>query len=187
MRLSEAKTRARFERLAEVRWHSQPIVLPVPGEGLTAFMPVHGLLPVVEEAAQELHPPAIQAAPRSVIIEHSRRTYGQPRAEVERQISGQLGHESPERTSAPTEAAGQSDDPQAALKGELMAVGIEPNQADELLARFDPIRIRRQLAWLSFRPVRNRAGFLIAAIKDDYEAPRGMQRLSNDSSNDAAA
>ena len=43
------------------------------------------------------------------------------------------------------------------------------------MKRYDALRIRRQLAWLPRRRAKNAAGYLLAAIKDDYAAPRAVQ------------
>ncbi|MDF2441466.1 MAG: hypothetical protein JWN98_2450 [Abditibacteriota bacterium] len=178
LRLSEAKTRVRLERLLEVRWQEQPIVLPHhPGNCLKAFTLMPGLLPVQEEKGTAAPPaPLYRAAPREAVIEHSRRTYGRPRAEVERQIEEQMGYKRPPETASDTVAgmpapAEDSHDPKARLRRDLLAVGLLPQQADELITHYDEVRIRRQLMWLPHRFVRNRAGFLLAAIKDDYAAP----------------
>lgn len=71
---------------------------------------------------------------------------------------------------------------QAVVRRKLLNVGIPPEQADELLEHFDWVRIQRQLMWLPYRNVRNRAGFLLAAIKDDYAAPPSAHRIPPDTS-----
>jgi hypothetical protein len=180
LRLSPAKTRARLERLVAARWHGQPIVRLYRTEsGLDLFRLAPGLLPLQEQGEHLPIQPRYQAAPREVIIEHSRRTYAQPRVEVERQIAEMNGWKKPgdsdSGTQTPTKHTNgllQENDPEyAALHRELLRAGLRPEQADELLAHFDWVRIRRQLMWLPQRAVRNKVGFLIAAIKDDYAAP----------------
>lgn len=201
LRVSQAKARARMERLTALRWHNQPIVLSHQlGNGLDAFTPAPGFLPLREESAdQPVNTQApYQAAPRAVIIEQSRRLYGRPRAEVERQIAARMGWKKPDDASSSPKpdsdsavsALVDSDTaestkagsaivqgvPNPTLRDELLDVGLQPEQADSLLKRYDEIRIRRQLMWLPYRTVRNRAGFLLAAIKDDYEAPLNWHR-----------
>lgn len=183
LRLSEAKTRERLARLVATHWHEQPIVLPHRmGNGLDTFSLAPRFLPVREEEIGA-YPAKIQtpykAAPREVIIEHSRRMYGRPRAEVERMIMEQMGYKKPVEAGLATSATSPQsprDDADTALRDELRQVGLLPDQVNELLARFDTVRIRRQLMWLPYRPARNRAGLLLAAIKDDYEAPPNMRR-----------
>jgi hypothetical protein len=59
----------------------------------------------------------------------------------------------------------------AALQQQLERQGLTTEQALDLLHKFDPVRIQRQLMWLPYRHARHTAGLLIAAIEDDYEAP----------------
>lgn len=68
-----------------------------------------------------------------------------------------------------------------------MAVGLLEEQADDLVKRFDAIRIRRQLAWLPLRQAKNRAGYLIAAIKDDYAAPKAVRQAPKQEGRDGGA
>jgi len=60
----------------------------------------------------------------------------------------------------------------AELKALLLQVGLLPEQAETLLNAYDPLRIRRQLAWLPYRGAKNPAGMLLAAVKDNYEIPQ---------------
>lgn len=226
LRLSTAKVRLRLERLLALRWLGQPLVVFHRTEsGLETFVLAPGFIPVVEEPEQAPVQPVLRAAPREAVIEHSRRNYSRPRAEVERQIAdlngwdlpeiqvaGQIELPAPELTGVElpgTELPGtelpQSQLPmqdgisvqdrrlvqdtdtaigsplspesqQVLVRRRLLKVGVLPEQADELLAQFDLVRIQRQLMWLPYRAVRNRAGFLLAAIKDDYAAPASLYR-----------
>jgi hypothetical protein len=58
----------------------------------------------------------------------------------------------------------------------LLQAGLQVEQAEALLAGYDLVRIRRQLMWLPYRRAKNPAGMLLAAIKDDYEAPPALWR-----------
>ena len=58
------------------------------------------------------------------------------------------------------------------MKALLLQVGLLPEQAETLLNAYDPLRIRRQLAWLPYRGAKNPAGMLLAAVKDNYEIPQ---------------
>lgn len=180
LHVSPAKARTRMHRLAALRWHNQAFVLPVKhGNGLDTFALAPGFVPTFQNVPQEPPAPPLQGGFRDAVIAHSRRRYARPRAEVEAFVNRQLSRNAqlsgvlsaPEPTSVEPE-----DESRRALRNDLLGVGLEAAQADDLIARFDSIRIRRQLAWLPYRPVRNRAGFLIAAIKDDYEAPRTLPR-----------
>ena len=171
LRLSQGKARARFERLAAVRWQGQAIVLHAKwGGGLDGFSPAPGFIPTIEEPLGDSLSPMLTVLPREVVIEHSRRTYARTRAEVEREIEEMMNWR---KKTEPQPAL--SPDEQK-LHDELIAVGLLPEQAQELMKRFDPVRIRRQLAWLPLRAAKNKAGYLLAAIKDDYAAPRNAPR-----------
>lgn len=60
-----------------------------------------------------------------------------------------------------------------ALARELEAVGLRPEQVQRLLTHFPAERVRRQLAWLPQRGARNPAAFLMKAVANDWEAPKG--------------
>lgn len=100
LRQSEARTRARMERLTGARWHDQPLVLPARhGNGLEAYTLTPGLLPIQEEPVPTASPPSgtpYTAAPREAVIAFSRERYARPRAQVERQIAQLNGWEVPE-------------------------------------------------------------------------------------------
>ena len=57
------------------------------------------------------------------------------------------------------------------LRRKLEAVGLTRDQVDMLLGQFDAACVQQQLDWLPYRNAKNPAGFLVAAIVDDYEAP----------------
>ncbi len=171
LRLSQGKTRARFQRLAAVRWQGQSIVFHSQwGSGLDGFTPAPGFIPIIEEPQEGLKSPLLTVLPREVVVEHSRRTYARSRAEVEKEIEEMMNWRK-KSEDKPTVPALSPDEQK--LKDELVAVGLLAEQADDLMKRFDAIRIRRQLAWLPLRMAKNKAGYLIAAVKDDYAAPRG--------------
>ncbi len=157
--LSEGKARARLERLMAARWHGQSLVVPYhTGNGTDAFMPTPGLLSIQEREDEQPASPLYTAAPREVVIEHSRRTYGRPRAEVERQIAEQMGLKPEAETKsstmetpvAPPQAESRIDEPDVALRVNLLRAGLRRDQADALIARFPESRIRRQLMWLPY-------------------------------------
>lgn len=173
LRMSEFRARLHLKRLTARRWLDQPIVLPARyGGGVEAYMLMPGLLPVEEEQEKPAPQQAIRAVPREQVIALSRQRYARPRAEVERMIEAQLregrrGEESDKATIAESNP----------VREQLIAAGLEAAQADYLIAHFDSLRIQRQLQWLPYRAVKNPAGFLIAAIKDNYEAPATMRAV----------
>lgn len=200
MRLSDGKARGRMERLLAFRWQGEPLLTHQKTEsGLEVFSPRPWVAPVREDAA----PPPFQspqapvrAAPREEIIAHTRATYTRPRAEVEREIEEAMGYRRDERGRphrAPSQAvlvpqplaqgaAPLSEEELEAMRerGEvrqmLLQAGLQDEQADALLSGYDLVRIRRQLMWLPYRRAKNPAGMLLAAVKDDYEAPPAMLR-----------
>ncbi len=146
-------------------------------------------------------PPPIRAAPREAVIAHSRATYARPRAEVEAQIEEMMGyrkaHQSPKPPQAAVPMASPATTPaqrtgdlaevplpapspeeaealreQEAVRELLQQAGLDAEQAEGLLEHYDLVRIRRQLMWLPYRRAKNPAGMLLAAVKDDYEAPQ---------------
>ena len=174
LHLSTGKTRERVKRLEAFRWFEQPVIFSHrAGSGLETYTLIPGFLPVIEETLQPPTRPALKTLPREVVIERSRRKYARPRAEVEAEIALLNGWKLPDETTIPTETepAEPLDPHKAAAQRELLRAGLLPEQADELLTRFDLVRIERQLMWLPYRNVRKPAGFLLAAIKDDYAAP----------------
>ena len=146
----------------------------------TFFTPQAGLLALEEEqaAAQTASAPLYRAVPREVIIEYSRQHYARPRAEVEAIVLSQLRppNQPPnERQKPPPSIMDNLTAEQKETVRQLQDLGVNTEQAASLLARFDVARIRRQIAWLPARRVKNPTGFLIAAIERDYEAPRLWQ------------
>ena len=170
--LSPGKTRARMNRLVDFRWLEQPIIHYHQAEsGVEIYALMPGFLPTVEERVQPPPQPLLKAAPREIVIEHSRRKYARTRAEVEAEIA-QLNGWKPigEKVEA------KPLDPQTAKVREgLIEAGLLPQQADDLLERYDLPRIERQLQWLPLREARSPVGFLLSAIKNDYEAPPGWK------------
>ncbi len=186
-----AKARHRFERLSDVRFQGQKLVVGSQrANGSESYSPLPWLAPVREDASPNRSneaQPVLYAAPRQVVIDHSRATYARPRAEVEREIERQLGHSRPHNASdlkvgdtsqlenqpiRESESAPSESDEIIRL---LIGVGLLREQAETLLERHDLLSIRRQLAWLPHRGAKNPAGFLMAAVKDNYEAPPSLR------------
>ena len=170
--LSPRKTRLRMNRLVDYRWLDQPIIRYHRADsGVETYALLPGFLPVVEERIQPLPQPVLKAAGREAVIEHSRRKYARTREEVEAEIA-QLNNWKPigEKVIAEVKPL----DPETArVREALIAAGLLEQQADDLLDRYDIPRIERQLEWLPLREARSPVGFLLSAIKNDYEAPPG--------------
>ena len=170
---------------------------------LSSLAPVHE---DAQAPSAYVPPPPIRAASREAVVAHSRAAYARSRAEVEAQIEEMMNYRkaqpparhqpakqhqaptsvSPQRVEAtapvPVQALVLSPEEQAALREHeevsdlLQQVGLEAEQAEGLLEHYDTVRIRRQLMWLPYRRAKNPAGMLLAAVKDDYEAPPGIWR-----------
>ena len=173
--LSQFKTRRRLERLRQITWEGKPIVGYRRFEsGLDAFVPQMGLLSVEEEPTTRIEPPSAASYSggfREEIIAHSRRIYARPRAEVEAMIAQQL-----RPVAEPEPIPPEFTNEQRQILTQLRKAGLTVEQAIPLVARYDLARIERQIVWLPYRQAHNPAGFLIAAIEHDYEAPRGLPR-----------
>ena len=171
--LSPNKTRTRMNRLVDFRWLEQPIIRYHKAEsGVETYALMPGFVPVIEEQVQRPAAPLLKAVPREVVVEHSRRKYARTRAEVEAEIS-RLNNWKPigEKVEA------KPLDPQIAkVREKLIQAGLLEQQADDLLDRYDIPRIERQLEWLPLREARSPVGFLLSAIKNDYEAPPGWKQ-----------
>lgn len=189
-----AKARNRVERLTSVRFQGQKLVVGNQRtNGLDTCSPLLWLAPVREDASpphrSDEAQPILYAAPRQAVIDHSRATYARPRAEVEREVERQLGNyrhsdNSLPKKSDPTQSQKEQTHQSAAdlsqtaeIRRLLIEVGLLPEQAEALLERHNLLSIRRQLAWLPHRGAKNPAGFLMAAVKDNYEAPPALRPL----------
>ena len=179
--LSPGKTRTRMNRLVDFRWLDQPIIRYHKAEsGVETYALMPGFLPVVEERIQSPAPPLLKAVPREIVIEHSRHKYARTRAEVEAEIArlnnwkpiGEKGEIKP------------LDPHVAKMREKLIQAGLLEQQADDLLSRYDLPRIERQLEWLPLREARSPVGFLLSAIKNDYEAPPGWKPANSEKLND---
>jgi len=174
MQVSQAKVKARMERLLQIQWQGQPLAqrLERP-DGLDAYLPGRRLL--IHEDAPEIAPPQaapIRVAGREAVVAYSRARYAKTREEVEKQIGDMMGWTPPDFT---------GDDP-AVAEGKRKAfqamtnVGMPKEQALDLLSRFDLGAVERQIAWLPQRHAKNPARFLAAAIEGGYDRPLSLRR-----------
>lgn len=197
MNVTTGKAQVRLERLIQPLWQGQPLLMTTRVGDQLAFSPSLAIVSTRHEEPPQSTPsppmPASLPRSREETVAHSRSRYARPRAEVEREIARLNGWpEPPFEVDAPDmvgevrPANSSSPDVQEQdiVRDQLLRVGLNEEQADDLLRRFDLLRIRRQLSWLNYHPrVRNRAGFLIAAIEDNYAAPPSLRfRSPNESS-----
>lgn len=213
MGVSTVKAHARMQRLIRFKWQGEPLAVFLrPVSGIDGYMPNPRLIAYEHTAqpsqeAPDSRPP-YRAAGRAAVIAYSRQHYARPRAEVEREMAQRMGWPLPEAAplpeavppstaanlpkdeaapplSAPSPAPASGDSQAAQVRQRLLNLGISSEQTDALLQRFDLLRIQRQLHWLPYRKVRNRAGFLVAAIEDNYEAPPALRQSGSGRANDA--
>ena len=178
MRVSQAKARARVERLAGREWEGQPLLTRLPRpDGLDAYAPGRQVVGREEASLPPAHahtapPPPV--AGKEAVVAHSRARYAKTREEVEAQIGAMMGW-------APPDFAGE--DP-AVAEGKHRAfkamtdAGMPKEQALDLLARFDLGDVEKQLTWLPSRNAKNPARFLAAAVEGAYDAPLALRRQS---------
>jgi hypothetical protein len=165
MRVSTAKAKARMRRLCDVRWKGEPIVIySKSASGLSAY----SLNPCIvtyehRETPKRPEAAAYVSGSREAVIAYSRKHYARPRAEVERIIARQMGHD-----------IGESD-AERKVRIRLENAGLTSEQAKELLATYHLDTIAQQLDWLPFRHAKNPAGYLIAAIEGNYGEPRAVR------------
>lgn len=90
-----------------------------------------------------------------------------PTSEVETEAKGRAtGRSGPlmrDRT-----GGGEADD----LRDRMEAIGLYPDQAEELLRRYPEDRLLRQLEWLPHRKPRNPAAYFIRAVEENWAAPK---------------
>lgn len=165
MNVSSAKVRARMHRLAQIKWQGESLIVEVPHESGIFTYSLHPHLVTYEHlTVSEQHPtPPLRAASRNQVIAYSRKRYARPRAEVERMIAAQMGHDIEET------------DEQRKLRNRLENVGLTTEQAKEVTLIYDANVIAQQLDWLPFRHAKNPAGYLLAAVEGGYGEPRGVR------------
>ncbi len=178
MRVSQAKARARVERLAGREWEGQPLLTRLSRpDGLDAYAPGRQVVGREEASLPPIHahtapPPPV--AGKEAVIAQSRARYAKTREEVEAQIGAMMGWTPPPFAGEdPAVAEGK----RRAFKA-MTDAGMPREQALDLLSRFDLGDVEKQLAWLPSRNAKNPARFLAAAIEGGYDAPLALRRQS---------
>jgi hypothetical protein len=200
MRVSHSKARTRMQRLAQVRFEQEPLLVAIThGNGQEAYALKSKHIPVIEGALDETEKPKpLQAVSRQQVIEYSRRHYARSREEVERQMAEINGWELPQLSvdSEQTDSNGESNTTSGAEQEEAQAIesparaqqsesvntkdlrqrlqdaGVAADQIENLLSSYDTALIEKQLKWLPFRHARNPSAYLVAAITGNYARPR---------------
>jgi len=188
----------RLRDLSRVRWRAESVVIEVPREqALPVWVPaptvVSRVLPPepFEEKPLELNPGAEARSPeespaqespaapsrREQIYRHSRARYARTREEVEAQVLKLMGKDPQTRAEQDQDTA--RDDPaegtaEAQAFQALLAFGVPRPTARLLLERFGAERCQRQAGWMGRRAARDPSRFLVAAIENDYDPPKGV-------------
>ena len=197
MRVSPTKAMMWMRHLCAFRWQAQPLVHEHASESGLHFFTLSPHLVAYEHPAPDTPHSAshdIIVSSREAVIAHSREKYGRPRAEVEAEIEAMFTRGKPgvvqlpvPQSSVPilqntvdnpaiqSPPAAQFSAEERALLHRLENAGLMTEQALVLMGKYDRIRIERQLQWLPYRGAKNPAGFLLAAVADNYEAPPALR------------
>jgi hypothetical protein len=174
MGVGDIRAKARLARLVTREWHGKPLVHLIPREtGIDAYVPSDAVLSAVriQQYVPETANALVATAGREAVIAHSREMYARPRAEVEREMAEMNGWELPKELMSAEELEVSE------VRARLRAIGITVEQCNSLLATYDLPHITRQLDWLPHRNAKNPAGFVVAAIENEYDMPLALRLL----------
>jgi hypothetical protein len=181
MRVSALKAQRRMQRLVTFPWSEEPLVLEMKREsGMVFYAPHPHLIGYENLIPPEPAPHPLVGGSRAAVLAHSRERYGRPRETVEREMAERMGWDKAEKlleenvANIEREKAALTPHAREVLQ-KLEDVGLTTEQALDLLRAHDLLRIERQLSWLPYRHAKNPAGFLLAAIADNYEAPPALR------------
>lgn len=73
----------------------------------------------------------------------------------------------------------------AAVAARLQAVGVSEAVASRLLLAYDPKTISRQLDWLPFRSVQDKARSIVRAVREDWGEPKAAHAARADAGRQA--
>jgi len=182
MRASSHQVKERMHRLSEFRFQDTNVITEIKYESGLYTYSLHPRLVAYEHLTiSDPHPTSpIITCSRQRVIDNTRKHYATPRAEAERMVAEQLGHDIPET------------EEQRKLRTRLENVGLTTEQATEVLTTYAVDIIAQQLDWLPYRKAKNPAGYLLAAIDGGYKEPRAIrdqrfvleEKFSGDSSVD---
>ena len=165
MKVSTNQAKARMHRLAKRRFLENAIITEVAHDNGLFTYSLHprwvGYEHLTVSQPHAMSP--LRAAPRSVVVAHSRQQYARPRAEVEKMVAEQLGHDSTET------------EEEKKLRIRLENAGLNGQQAKDTIASHPADAIAQQLDWLPHRNAKNPAGYLMAAIEGRYQEPRAIR------------
>lgn len=173
MQASPAQARGRMLRLSRRQWRGQPLVWELNRQnGLDAYLLGKHLVDSQEEVQEAPSPvPAVELseprAGRDALIANSRARYATPRADVEADIGRRMGWGTPLFEDEEPAVAEEKRN----LYDKLSEQGMSKSQALDILSRFDPAVVRRQLEWMPHRGAKNPARYLVAAIENNYDPP----------------
>lgn len=165
MKISTHQAKARMHRLAKRRFLENAIVTEVARENGLFTYSLHPRWVGYEHLT--VSPPhstsPVRVSSRSTVVAHSRQQYARPRAEVEKMVAEQLGHDITET------------EEQQKLRIRLENAGLNGQQAKEVIAAHPADVIAQQLDWLPYRHAKNPAGYLLAAIEGQYQEPKAVR------------
>jgi hypothetical protein len=165
MRASSHQVKERMHRLAEFRFQDTNVITEIKYESGLFTYSLHPRLVAYEHlTVSDPHPTSpIITGSRQRVIANTHKHYATPRAEAERMVAEQLGHDITE------------NEEQRKLRFRLENVGLTTEQATEVLGTYAADVIAQQLDWLPFRKAKNPAGYLLAAIDGGYQEPRAIR------------
>lgn len=169
--VSERKARDRLLRLETLVWKGEPLVRTVHiAPGVDAFAPAIHLLAHQHQPEPEANPPL----PAFTSTQTHAVSLATPLERAEPVASA---------TTLNTELSNKSGDEDRinAMRDTILrlcAYGISEDEAAHLVATYPLERIERQILWMGYRQARTPARFLIAAIRNDYDAPEYVRHHS---------
>mgnify|MGYP006945458466 CR=1 FL=1 len=165
MRISSHLVKERMHHLAEFRFRDTNLITEIQHESGLFTYSLHPHWVAYEHLTiSEPHPTSpIVTGSKQRVIANTRKHYATPRAEAERMVAEQLGHDILE------------NEDQRKLRLRLENAGLTTEQATEVLATYATDIIAQQLDWLPFRNAKNPAGYLLAAIDGGYKEPRAIR------------
>lgn len=165
MKVPTHQAKASMHRLAKRRFLENAIITEVAHDNGLLTYSLHPRWVGYEHLT--VSPPhstsPVRVSSRSTVVAHSRQQYARPRAEVEKIIAEQLGHDATET------------EEQKKLRIRLENAGLNSQQAKETIAAYPADAIAQQLDWLPYRNAKNPAGYLLAAIEGRYQEPKAIR------------